>query len=112
MGYRTLFEGPGIHHSESGYQITHDICIKAILCYSLISHKRGVSEGHISHPEQGNISLELKFAKPLPEAITCLLYLEFDNSILIGFPATSRPTSKIDVNRADTVYYVQYKFIP
>ena len=31
------------------------------------------------------ISFRLKFGKPSPEAITCLLYLEFDNSILIGF---------------------------
>ena len=44
----------------------------------------GVSEGHTSHPEQGNIRFEFKFAKPLPEAITCLLYLEFDNSVLIN----------------------------
>ena len=27
MGYRTLFEGSGIHHSNSGLQITHDIYI-------------------------------------------------------------------------------------
>ena len=36
---------------------------------------QGASEAHTSHPEQGNIRVELKFAKPLPEAITCLLYL-------------------------------------
>jgi len=45
---------------------------------------QGASEGHTSHPEQSNIRLELKFAKPLPEAITCLLYLEFDNTVLIN----------------------------
>ena len=44
----------------------------------------GDSEGHKSHPEQGNIRVELKFVKPLPEAITCLLYLELDNSVLIN----------------------------
>jgi len=27
MGYRTLFEGSGIHHSKSGLQITHDMYI-------------------------------------------------------------------------------------
>jgi len=26
----------------------------------------------------------LKFDKPLPEAITCLLYIKFDNSVLIN----------------------------
>jgi len=45
---------------------------------------QGASEAHTSHPEQGNIRVEMKFAKPLPEAITCLLYLEFDNSVLIN----------------------------
>ena len=43
----------------------------------------GASEGHTSHPENGNIRIELKFNKALPEAITCLLYLEFDNSVRI-----------------------------
>jgi hypothetical protein len=27
MGDRTLFEGSGVHHSNSGLQITHDIYI-------------------------------------------------------------------------------------
>jgi hypothetical protein len=42
---------------------------------------RAGSEGHSSNPENGLIRIELKFAKPLPVPITCLLYLEFDNSI-------------------------------
>ena len=33
MGYRTLFEGLGIHHSNAGIQIIHDIYIPVILCY-------------------------------------------------------------------------------
>jgi len=46
---------------------------------------RGASEGHTSHSENGSMRIELKFDEPLPEAITCLLYLEFDNSVLIDF---------------------------
>ena len=46
---------------------------------------RGASDGHTSHPENGSIRIKLKFNKPLPQAITCLLYLEFDNSVLIDF---------------------------
>jgi len=49
---------------------------------------RGGSEGHTSHPENGNIRIELKFNKPLPEAITCLLYLEFDKSVFVDFART------------------------
>jgi len=37
-GYRTLFEGSGIHHSNAGHQITHDSFFNGYTCYSLISH--------------------------------------------------------------------------
>jgi len=84
MGYRTLFEGSSIHHSNSGLQITHDMYIKGffMLLFDL-TPDRGASEGHTSHPDNGNIRVELKFAKPLPEAITCIFYLEYDNSVRI-----------------------------
>jgi len=39
------------------------------------------SEGHTSHMDSGNIRLELKLRKALPDSITCLLYLEYDNTI-------------------------------
>ena len=91
MGYRTLFEGSGIHHSNSGLQITHDMYIKGffMLLFDL-TPDRGASEGHTLHPDNGNIRVELKFAKPLPEAITCIFYLEYDNSVRID---TSRTVS-------------------
>ena len=50
-----------------------------------LTHDRSASDVHTSHPENGNIGIELKFNKPLPEAITYLLYLKFDNSVLIVF---------------------------
>jgi len=85
MVYRTLFEGSGIHHSNAGYQITHDMFVQVyfMLLFDL-TPDQGVSEAHTSHPEQGNIRVEMKFAKPLPEAITCLLYLEYDSAVLIN----------------------------
>ena len=45
----------------------------------------GVSDGHTSHPEKDNIRFELKFNKPFPVALTCLLYLEFNNSVHVDF---------------------------
>jgi len=45
---------------------------------------QGASEAHTSHHEQGIMRVELKFAKPFPEAITYMLYLEFGNSVLIN----------------------------
>jgi len=49
-----------------------------------LSPEQDASEAHTFHPEHGNIRVELKFAKPLPEAFTCLLYLEFHKSVLIN----------------------------
>jgi hypothetical protein len=84
MAYRTLFEVSGIQHSNSGLQITHDMYINGyfMLLFDL-SPNLAASEGHTSLPENG-IRIELKFSKPLPDPITCILYLEYDNSIRIG----------------------------
>jgi len=89
MGYRTLFEASGIQHLNTGLQITPDMHINGyfMLLFDL-TPDRGASEGHKSHPENGSIRIELKFNKPLLEAITCLLYVEFDNSVLIDFERT------------------------
>ena len=43
---------------------------------------RGVGGSYVP-PMNGSIRIEMKFNKTLPEAITCLLYLEFDKSVLI-----------------------------
>ena len=84
MGYMSLFEGSGIHHSNAGLQITHDMYISGYFMSLFdLTPDIGASEGNTSHPENGNIRIELKFNKPLPDAITCLLYLEFDNSFRI-----------------------------
>jgi hypothetical protein len=41
------------------------------------------SEGHVSHPENGYIRIEACFDKELPDAITYLLYRDYDNSVCI-----------------------------
>ena len=41
------------------------------------------SEGHTSDPVNGHIRLEIKFSKDLPAPFVCLLYLEYNNSVLI-----------------------------
>ena len=68
MGYRTLFEGSGIHHSNAGLQITHDMYIAGyfILLFD-ITPDLSASEVHTSHMESNNITLELKFRKALPD---------------------------------------------
>jgi hypothetical protein len=82
MGYTTPFEASGMHHSNSGLRITHDLYINGFLMLLFdLTPDHSASESHTSHPENGNIRIEAKFNRPLSEAITCLLYLEFDNSV-------------------------------
>ena len=64
MAYRNLFEGSGIRHSNSGLQVTHDMYVTGYfmpLCDLKPDH--GASEGHTSHPDSGNITIEFNFKK-------------------------------------------------
>ena len=82
--YRKLFEISGIQHSKSGLQITHDMYISGnfMLLFDL-TPDRAASEGHTSNPDNGYIRVQLKFSKPLAEHITCIFYLEYDNSVRV-----------------------------
>ena len=86
MGYITLFEGSGIHHSNVGHQINHDMYIGGYFRFLFdLKPELGESECDSSHMGNGNIRLELKFSTSLPDSITCLLYVEFDNSNRVDF---------------------------
>ena len=51
MGYRTLFEASGIHHSNTGLQITHDMYINGyFMLLFVLTLDRGASEGHTCTP--------------------------------------------------------------
>ena len=84
MGYRTLFELSGIHHSNSELEITPTMYINGffMLVFDLTSDL-AASEGHASDSTHGHIRLNLKFRKALPEILFCPLYLEYDASIII-----------------------------
>jgi len=43
MGYRTLFEASGIHHSNTALQITHDMSMNGHFMFYSISHLIGAS---------------------------------------------------------------------
>jgi len=83
MGYRTLCEGSGIHHSNSGLQITPDKYINGffILLFDL-TPELTASEGHTSGRVNGHIRLEFKFGRP-PGAIGLFIVRKYDNSVLI-----------------------------
>ena len=64
------------------------ICIQSdTLCYFDLTPDRGASERHTSHSDKGNTRIALKF-KALPDAIICLLYLEYDNCVCIDWQRT------------------------
>jgi hypothetical protein len=50
----------------------------------------GASECHISYPKNGTIRIEAQFKEALPDAVTSLLYMKYDNCV------------RIDKNRAVT----------
>ena len=60
VGYRSIFEASGIHHSNTGSQITHDMCVGGYFMLLFdVTPDRGASEGHTSYPDNGSIRLEL-----------------------------------------------------
>jgi len=83
-GYRTLFECSGIQHLNSGLQLTPTMYINEffMLVFDL-TPDLATSEGHASDSAHGHIRLDLKFRKALHEPLVCLLYLEYDGSIII-----------------------------
>ena len=84
MVYRTLFEGSGIHHSNTRLLITPVMYVNGffMLVFDLTPDLE-VSEGHASDSTHRHIRLDLKFSKALPDPLVCLLYLEYDDSIII-----------------------------
>jgi hypothetical protein len=88
LAYKTLFEGTGIHHSNAGLQITHDMHINGyfMLLYDLRTDQAS-SQGHTSPVENENIRIEFTFKEALKQAITCLLCLEY-NSVRVNFLRT------------------------
>ena len=53
-----------------------------VLVFDLTPDKEGDRE-HISLPRQGNVHIEARFKKPLPEPVTCILYAEFPGTVAI-----------------------------
>jgi hypothetical protein len=76
MAYQTLFRGLGLHHGNTGIQITPIKFMKRsfMLIFDL------TPDGCASYV---HIRIELQFVEALAEAVTILLYKEFDASIQI-----------------------------
>lgn len=82
--YETLFSSTGIHHDDRGHMITMDMFTKGFFILGFdLTPDREADEGHISLPRQGNVRLEARFKKALPEPVTCILYAEFPGHVEI-----------------------------
>jgi len=76
--YETLFSSTGIHHDDRAHMITLEMFTKVFYVLGFdLTPDREADEEHISLPRQGNVHIEARFKKPLPEPVTCILYAEF-----------------------------------
>jgi len=64
--------------------ITLEIFTKVfhLLGFDLTPDREADAE-HICLPRQGNVRIEARFKKPLPEPVTCIVYAEFPGYIEI-----------------------------
>jgi hypothetical protein len=85
MGYRTLFQGSGIHHSNTGLKITHEMYINGyFMLFFDLTPDRG-RRSLILHSLRMEISGSNYSLADLCQSITFLLYLECDSTVLINF---------------------------
>jgi len=81
-GYNMLFRANGIKHYDRGLQITKDMFDKNyfILAFDLTAdHANSTVCSNLIN--QGTIRIEGRFAEALKEAVTCLVYCEYDSMI-------------------------------
>jgi len=81
-GYNMLFRANGIKHVDRGLQITKDMFDKNyfILAFDLTAdHANSTVCSNLIN--QGTIRIEGRFAEALNEAVTCLVYCEYDSMI-------------------------------
>ncbi|KAI8496781.1 hypothetical protein Bbelb_254360 [Branchiostoma belcheri] len=71
---------------DSGNQIARDAFDKgyAIYCYDLSPDLCGLGGDHFNVIKQGNLRLELHFAKALEQTVVALIFAEFDNLLEIN----------------------------
>jgi len=82
--YETLFSSTGVHHDDRAHIVTLEMFTKGfyILGFDLTTD-READEEHISLPRQGNVHIEARFYKSLPEHVTCILCAEFPGHVEI-----------------------------
>ena len=79
--YLTLFSGTGMLYQDEGNGIDRDEYLQGYTLFAFDLTPDLNDGGHFNLVKQGNLRLELHFAKPLPETICVIVYAEFDNII-------------------------------
>jgi hypothetical protein len=82
--YETLFSGTGIHHRDEGNWLDREDYAKgySLFVFDLTPDLSGELD-HWSPQHHGSMRMEVRFAKPLPAVITCIVYAEFNGLIEI-----------------------------
>ena len=79
--YLSLFSGMDMFYQDEGNDITRDEYGKGYTLFAF-DLTQDLNDGtHYNLVKQGNLRLELHFAKPLPETINVICYAEHDNII-------------------------------
>jgi hypothetical protein len=94
--YNTLFTGTGRNYSDSGCGIKLADYPNGFCIYSFdLTPDQSSSAPYWTVQKTGNMSINLRFNKELPENVTAIIYSEFDNlleidkyrNIIIDYPA-------------------------
>lgn len=82
QAYLSLFTASGICFSDNGNAITRKNYPhgNALVAFDL-TEDLSASESHLGLPRQGSLRIDLTFAKAIEEAVSIILYAEFDNLI-------------------------------
>ncbi len=87
--YETLVSSTGIHHDDWAHMIPLEMFTRGLYVLGFdLTPDRKADEGQISLPRQGNVRIEARFNKPLPESVTCILYAEFRDTSKSTTPET------------------------
>jgi hypothetical protein len=79
--YETIFSSTGIHHDDRAHMITLEMSIRVF--YFDLTPDREAHEEHMNLPLPGNVRIEPRYNKPLPEPVTCILFAEFPGVVEI-----------------------------
>lgn len=85
-GYQSLFSALGIHYHDRGHQISKELYDKGAFMTAFDLTPDQCYNSHYDNLlNHGSIRIEGRFEKPLEEAVTCLVYCEFDSTVYIDY---------------------------